>query len=330
MNNTRIKFLKLGQIALMGAVFFALLVLCTPSTTQAQYYNYDPYGYNYSNLLNVTTGSASFVTKSTATLNGFVNVSSASTYISTWFEYGTQPSYGYSTVHVNSTGYPNFSGTIGSLSPSTTYYFRAVVQNASGMVFYGNSNSFRTNADYPFDGGQYQYPNNPIPQTLTAITRSATNVGSRNVNLNSLVVNTPDVPSSTWFEWGTDLSLGNRTPVVSIGTVASVKHISTITKLKPSTVYYFRAVVENPYTRNNGNILSFTTRYAAPTTVLEQPEPVVEPKDTIEETTITADDLKASAIGAGSFLPSSFFEWTILLILVLVLIMLSRYVFVKN
>ncbi len=312
--NKQTSILAVGLIALMGYVLFPLF----PATAQAQYggYTYDNNNY-YPNPLNVSTNNASFVTESSATLNGTVNGASYGTYLSTWFEYGTSTNFGYSTTHINSTGYPNFSATIGSLSPNTVYYFRAIAQTAQGIISYGGTNSFRTNYAYG-----YGNPNPPVPTSLTAITRPATSIGSRSVDLNALLITTYGYPSSTWFEWGTDYSLGNVTPVVPIDNLPSVKHVSTIAKLAPNTTYYFRAVVVNSASRQNGAILSFTTKYAA----VSQPAEPTTPKDTVEETTVTSSDLSANALGGYHFLPNTFLEWTITFILILILIMLARYV----
>ncbi len=314
--NKQTKSFAFALISLAISMFFAI----TPSGVQAQYDNYGGYTYNntytnYPSPLTVTTNNANFITQSSATLNGRVDGASYNTYLSTWFEYGTTPNFGSSTVRINSTGYSNFSATIGSLSPNTTYYFRALVQTAQGAIFYGSTNSFRTNYAYG-----YGDPNPPVPTSLTAITRPANSIGSRSVDLNALLITTYGYPSSTWFEWGTDYSLGNVTPIVSIDSLPSVKHVSTITKLEPSTTYYFRAVVVNSLSRQNGAILSFTTKYAA----VSQPVEPTTPKDTVEETKVTSSDLSASAFGSN-FFPKSFFEWTVMFILILILIMLARY-----
>ncbi|MBI3305709.1 hypothetical protein HYZ82_01075 [Candidatus Nomurabacteria bacterium] len=312
-------------------IFLMIIGLfATPLVSSAQYYyNYPPAG----NPLYVTTNNATFVTPNIATLNGTVSGNTSN--LSTWFEYGTTPSFGASTSRFNyNYSNTNMSATVGSLSPATIYYFRAVAQNTWGVV-YGNTNSFRTD----FGGGyvaptdtynpyNVQYTSqNTQPAALTAITSTATFIGTRSVELNALILNTPANPSNTWFEWGTNYNLSNQTPIVSVGTLPQIKHISTITELAPGTTYYFRAVaINNTGIRSNGAILSFRTKNVA---AAPAPEPAT-PKDTIEEAKIQPGNLSASAIGSGNFLPDNALEWVILAILIAILVILARNLYVKN
>jgi hypothetical protein len=103
-------------------------------------------------LPGATTGSASSVGSTTATLNGTVNPNGSPT--DYYFEYGLTPSYG-STTSASSAG----SGTtdvpvsagIGSLDPETTYHFRIVATNSNGTS-YGSDTTFATlPASTPYD-----------------------------------------------------------------------------------------------------------------------------------------------------------------------------------
>lgn len=304
-------------------------LFASPLVASAQYY-YDYYPYP----LYVTTSNATNITTKGATLNGLVNGNiSYSTYnLRAWFEYGATPSFGYSTPRGNyNVGYVNLSTNIEGLNPGTVYYFRAVAQNPQGAFVYGNTNSFRTNfSSYANAGDNYNIYNSNTPVSLTAITRPATTVGTRSVDLNAHIINTPGIPASTWFEWGTDYALVNQTPIIAVSALPAVNHLSTITKLAPGTTYYFRAVVINNFTRSNGTILSFTTKnvVAAPQEVAE---PKVTEKDTIEEVKKEpSSPLTASAIGGVGFLPTNIFEWTVLAILVAVLIILVRNIYLKK
>jgi len=93
-----------------------------------------------------TTGAATDVTATTATLTGTVNPNKeATTY---WFEYGTSSGYGAQTAPADA-GPGNaqraVSAGISGLAPTTTYHFRLVARNPSGTV---------TGADATFTTGQ--------------------------------------------------------------------------------------------------------------------------------------------------------------------------------
>ena len=193
----------------------------------------------------VTTNSASNITQSSATLNGWVNGNGLST--SVWFEYGPTTNFG-SVTSQNSygTGFNNFSSHIAGLNSNTTYYFRAVGQNSRGIA-YGQTLNFSTGQG---GGGQTQ-------TAPTAITTPATNIANNSALLNSLILNPSGVNAAAWFEWGTSTNLGNTTLSNSVGTSPSVTHSAQIFNLVPGTTYYFRAVAENSYGRSQGSILSF-------------------------------------------------------------------------
>jgi hypothetical protein len=74
----------------------------------------------------VTTGSASGVTHSSATLNGNLDIGAYST-ANVYFEYGTTTAYGSSTSMMTKTASGAFSASVSGLTPSTMYHFRAVV-----------------------------------------------------------------------------------------------------------------------------------------------------------------------------------------------------------
>ena len=94
----------------------------------------------------VTTGSATNVTTSAATLNGTVNANGVST--TAWFELGiSSGTYGgkTSTQGVSGTGNTTVSMNISGLSPGTGYYYRIAAQNSAGTS-YGSENNFTTSS----------------------------------------------------------------------------------------------------------------------------------------------------------------------------------------
>ena len=78
----------------------------------------------------VSTNSATNITQSSATLNGYVNPYNISN-TTRWFEWGTTQSLGNKTNSIShgSTAM-NVSDTISGLANNTTYYFRVVAQNS--------------------------------------------------------------------------------------------------------------------------------------------------------------------------------------------------------
>jgi hypothetical protein len=94
-----------------------------------------------------TTGVATSVSTSGATLNGMVNANGESTTVT--FEYGLTAGYGTMVTAAQSpvTGSSNtpVSAVLSSLDPNTTYHFRVVAENTGGTV-YGDDASFTTAA----------------------------------------------------------------------------------------------------------------------------------------------------------------------------------------
>jgi hypothetical protein len=91
----------------------------------------------------VTTGSATSVTSSSATLNGSLDPHGLTTTVS--FQYGTTTSYGQTTSMQSQTGntYRNIAASITSLTTHTTYHFRIVATNSAGTRL-GSDRTFTT------------------------------------------------------------------------------------------------------------------------------------------------------------------------------------------
>ena len=87
------------------------------------------------------TNPASDIQPSQATLNGTLsNLGSASS-CNVWFQWGFDTSYSNTTSHVIKDSKRSFSDTITGLSSSSTYHFRTVAENNSGIV-YGEDKAF--------------------------------------------------------------------------------------------------------------------------------------------------------------------------------------------
>ncbi len=100
----------------------------------------------------VTTHSATEIGSSSAKLNGYFDPHG--TYAYGWFEWGTSSSLGNSTATTGSSASRQFDRNLSGLSANTTYYFRAVAENAHGKE-YGQVRSFTTGSGSTVSGELY-------------------------------------------------------------------------------------------------------------------------------------------------------------------------------
>lgn len=209
-------------------------------------------GTTYGNILQfqtdppatVTTGIASPVTTTTATLQGTVNANNNSTAVT--FEYGTTTSYG-STVTadqspVTGTVDTFVSKAITGLTPNTAYHFRVVGTNGLGTSN-GDDQTFFTSAQ----------------AAPTATTEDATfSLTANRATLNG-VVNANNADATVTFEYGTTTAYGttvtaDQSPVLGSTDTAVSK---PVTGLTPNTTYHFRVVATNSAGTTNGADMTF-------------------------------------------------------------------------
>ncbi len=143
----------------------------------------------------VVTGSATGITNNGATLNGTVNPNGLAT--EAWFEWGTSATlatFDNTTKQAFAAGttVQSVSASIPGLTFGTTYYFRMVASNSTG-VSKGAIGNFSTSTQ------------RPTVTTLAADNLAATSATLRGgVNPNSL-------DTQAWFEYGTDNTLATFT-----------------------------------------------------------------------------------------------------------------------
>jgi len=208
-----------------------------------------------------TTGSASSLTETGATVTGTVNPEGmATTYR---FEYGTSSSYGLQTAEVDAgsgTAAVDASATLGGLTTDTTYHYRVVATNAAGVTR-GADRTLHTDA---------------APGPPGASTSSARNVTAVGARLAASV--DPNGRATTYhFEYGTSTSYGKRTAEAGAGSGQSARSVSaTISGLTPNTRYHFRVVASNDSGVTRGRDRSFVTlRNPRAITVSASPNPAV-------------------------------------------------------
>ncbi|KKR12875.1 MAG: hypothetical protein UT41_C0001G0419 [Candidatus Wolfebacteria bacterium GW2011_GWC2_39_22] len=201
-------------------------------------------------VASVTTNSASAISQNNATLNGSVNPNNSNTNV--WFEYGTTQSFGNTAGNqtiASSNSASAITGYAYNLAPNTTYYYRAVGQNASGTT-YGNTLSFTTLGN---GGG------NNNGSVVSVTTNSAYSIYQNSATLQGSV-NPNNSNATAWFEYGTTQSFGNTVGTQSVGSGSvSTSITSYVSNLSSNTTYYYRAVGQNSYGTTYGNTLSFTT-----------------------------------------------------------------------
>jgi hypothetical protein len=206
-----------------------------------------------------TTGAATNVGLSTATIAGTVNPQGVAT--SYRFDYGTTASYGLQTsagdAGAGSAGlgvHADLSG----LTADTLYHYRVVAINGDGTTP-GADRTFRTAAVIT------------PPRATTGAARNVTATGAR---LTGTVV--PNGGATTYrFEYGTTTQYGSRTGEIGAGTGRSgVAAAASIGGLRANTRYHYRLVATNAAGVTAGRDRTFTTaRSPRAITVSASPNP---------------------------------------------------------
>ncbi|MEA2312586.1 MAG: hypothetical protein QOE28_2554 [Solirubrobacteraceae bacterium] len=177
-----------------------------------------------------TTGSATNVTQTAATLNGSVDPNgSATTY---HFEYGTTTAYGLTTpdrTAGDGDTASSVSEPVQGLTGGTTYHVRIVATSAGG----------------PTNGADRTFKTAPNPRPPGVRSTGATDVGPDSAMLRSSI--DPNDGATTYhFEYGSTASYGTKTPERGApGTDGYAAVSEPLTGLKPYKRYHFRVVATN-------------------------------------------------------------------------------------
>lgn len=211
----------------------------------------------------VKTGSATDVTKNSATLSGTVNANGLSTTV--WFEYGTlSGSYGNksSTQSVIGSTDTEVSITITGLTAGTTYYYRIAAQSNAGISYGEEMSFYKSSAENP----------------PTVETEAATNITNTTAKLNGKC--NPNGQSTTvWFEYGTLSGTYNyQTSTQSLSGSSYTSVSATITGLTVGTKYYYRIAAQNSAGTSYGEEMSFYKSTETQTTPTPLPTPTVPPQ----------------------------------------------------
>jgi len=196
-------------------------------------------------LPTVTTDAATYISPTSATFNATVNPNGAITTLH--FDYGTANGSTVTSAGIEiPIGTTEVSGntTITGLTCGTLYHFKAWATNSAGRSDPDGSDlTFTTSAC--------------IPPTVT--TNAASAVSQTDVTLNA-TVNPNGSGTTLYFDYGTTTGYGSSTAGIGLGAGAeSIPSTATVTGLKCSTVYHYRAHAMNSAGESNGSDQMFTT-----------------------------------------------------------------------
>lgn len=247
-------------------------------------------------------------------LKGYVDTKNVKT--RTWFEYGKTTSLGRTTSKSDERSEPgSFSETLSGLEQGVIYYYRTVASNENG-VSYGNILTVTP-------GGSALVA--AVPSTQATISPALSSGGSmsastdqaESVNEQSALVRGSILSadsravSQAWFEYGETNALGRATPVKNVGMISDAGVSESLFGLSSGTTYYYRFAAKQGGAVSYGDIRSFTTgvsrllslgaRTASPSTG-----------------TKGGEKFTAAAFFAGfsAFMPATFIEWFLVLLLV--------------
>ncbi|MBV8954480.1 MAG: hypothetical protein JO179_10100 [Solirubrobacterales bacterium] len=197
----------------------------------------------------VSTGNASAITNTGATVSGTVNPNGLSTQYA--FQYGPSNRFGFQTTLTlagSGTSTDSVSSTIGSLQSGTTYYYRIIAINSDGTTT-GGTHTFKTTGPTP-----------PPPVAKPVVSTGAA-LSSVNTAVLSGTVNPNGFSTRYRFEFGPTAAYGYQTAPVSIGSGKSVINVTrTLTALQSGQTYHFRIVAYSSQGTTVGADATFMTQ----------------------------------------------------------------------
>ena len=191
----------------------------------------------------VSTGSASGVSSSAATVSGSVNPNGVAT--SVWFEFGTSSAYGSQTA-VQSAGAGSsslsVSAPLSGLSPGTVYHYRLVGSSSAGTSV-GADRTFTTQS--------------PVVITPPVVTTDAPRIQKAKVQFRG-VVNPKGAATTYFFRYGPTTAYGTQTPAGTLPAGTSPVTVTTNSdQLSPGT-YHVQLVATNSAGTTYGGDVVFT------------------------------------------------------------------------
>jgi phosphodiesterase/alkaline phosphatase D-like protein len=191
----------------------------------------------------VSTGGSSGVSSAQATISGSVDPK-GNPVSACRFEYGSTLSYGTQvpcpTDPGSGSGAVSESIALSGLAPNTTYHYRLVAENGGGLTE-GADASFAT------------LPEAPLAQTgdASGIDPVSAKIAGR--------IDPRGAAASYRFEYGTSAAYGQSSPAGTASGRGESAPSTTLTALKPSTIYHYRLVASSAGGSAQGQDRTFTT-----------------------------------------------------------------------
>jgi hypothetical protein len=227
-------------------------------------------------LPDTTTGSATSITGTSASLSGSVNADGTSG-ASYYFQYGTSSAYGSTSPAAPGTPISGSStipatASLTGLASDSTYYYRLDTTNSSGYVNYGQGKTFSTP---------------PVAATVNDRPPTVNEVLASSARLTG-TIDAENSQTFYYFEYGPTTAYGSTTPTVDAGIGDEDELVAQrLTGLTPGTTYHYALVASNPGGTTTGPDYTFTT--APPTPPVIATGPASSPSATAETVTGTIE-----------------------------------------
>lgn len=229
------------------SVSSAYAIDCTTNQLHLECYGNGNYNYgnnnNDSDILNVSTLSATNIDNDSATLRGdIVDLDESEDYIR-FFKWGTSSGNlnHTSTLSGTTDNEGTFSKTISGLEEDEEYFYRACArEDDGGDEDCGSVRSFTTDDNNGNNSGNDDDDNDNYSNNgeNAVITTDASNVAKTTAILNGVVTNYSG-NQTVWFEWGPTTTLGYTTPTKIVSSHQSLVS-SQISGLTPGKAYFYR------------------------------------------------------------------------------------------